>query len=143
MALVCLVIFGLDLRRIDVVGLRVDVDEDRLGAGAGDRAGGGEEGVRRGDHFVARPDALGHQADQQGVAAGGDGDRVRAAAVLGQLGFAVGDGRAEDALLAFQHGVDGRADFVADRGVLGLQIEKRNGDGLGHFSGLVHGWRFG
>ena len=57
---------------------------------------------------------------------------VGAAAVRGQLGFAVGHGRAEDALLALQHGVDGRADFVADRGVLGLQVEQRNGDGLRH-----------
>ena len=137
MALVFVVILASICGGVDVVGLRVDVDEDRLGAGAGDGAGGGEEGVGRGDHFVARPDVLGHQADQQGVAAGGDGDGVRAAAVRGQLGLALGHGRAEDALLALQHGVDGRADFVADRGVLGLQVEQRNGDGLRHVRGLV------
>ena len=73
------------------------------------------------------PMSLGHQADQQGVAAGGNGDGVGAAAVRGQLGLAVGHGRAEDALLALQHGVHRRADFLADRGVLGLQVEQRNG----------------
>ena len=124
----------LDAGRVDVVGLRVDVDEDRLGAGAGDGPGGGEEGVGRGDHFVARSDPFGHQAHQQGVAAGGDGNRVRAGAIRGQLGFEVGDAGAEDALLALQHAVDGGADFVADGGVLGLQIEKRNGNRLGHGS---------
>ena len=59
---------------VDVVGRRVDVDEDRLGAEPGDRAGGGEERVGRGDHLVARADPLGHQGDQQGVGAGGDAD---------------------------------------------------------------------
>ena len=62
-----------------------------LAPGAGDGPGGGEERVGRGDHFVARPDVLGHQAHQQGVAAGGDGDGVRAAAVRRQLGLALGD----------------------------------------------------
>ena len=114
---------GLDFGGVDVVGLRVDIDEDRLGTEPGDPAGGGEERVGGGDHFVAGADPLGHQADQQGVAAGGNADRVRAAAILGQLGFTFGHGRPEDAHLRFQHGVYRRADFVADRGVLGLQIE--------------------
>ena len=44
----------LDLRRVDIVGVRLDVDEHRPGAGPPDRAGRGEERVRRRDHLVAR-----------------------------------------------------------------------------------------
>ena len=58
---------------------------------------------------------------------------MRAAAILGQFGFAVGHRRAENALLAFQDAVDGRADFVADRGVLGFQVKQRNVYGLQAF----------
>ena len=40
---------------IDVVGLRVDVDEDRRGAGVQDRRDGGVERVPDRDDLVARP----------------------------------------------------------------------------------------
>jgi len=36
---------GFDLGRVDVLRLRIAIDEDRLGAGDPDRFGGGEEGV--------------------------------------------------------------------------------------------------
>ena len=84
-------------------------------------------------------DALGHQAHQQGVAAGGDRDGMRAAAVGRQLRFALGHRGTEDALLAFQHGVDRGADFFADGGVLGLQVEQGDRDWLRHGRGLVCG----
>ena len=113
---------GLDARRVDVVGRRIDIDEYRLLRQAGNRAGGGEESVGRGDHLVAGTDALGHEADRQRDRSRGDGDGMRRAAVLGQFRLALGDGRAKDALLRFKHGIHRLADFLADSGVLGLEI---------------------
>ena len=55
--------------RRQVVGGRVDVQEDRPGAGAGNRAAGGKEGVGRGDDLIARADVQGHECQQQCVGA--------------------------------------------------------------------------
>lgn len=66
-ALVRGVILCFDLRRIDVVGHRVDVGENRGRADADNRADRRKEGERRGDHLVARFDPLDHQRDDQCV----------------------------------------------------------------------------
>jgi len=50
-------------------------------------------------------------------------------AIGGKPRLAIGHGGAQDALLALQHGVDRRAHFVADGGILSFQIQKRNGHG--------------
>ena len=47
---------------VDVAGIRLDIDEDRDGAEQDDDFGGGDEGERGGDDFVARLDTQRHQA---------------------------------------------------------------------------------
>ena len=71
-------IAALDGRRGDVEGGRVDVAEDRLGAGVDDRLGGRVEGEGGDDDLVARPDAERPQGDRQRVGAVGDADAVAA-----------------------------------------------------------------
>ena len=58
-----------DFFRRDVVAVRIDVGEHGRGAGAGDRADGGEERERRGDDLVAGLQVQCHQVEQQGVGA--------------------------------------------------------------------------
>ena len=47
---------GFDQRSVDVAGVGLDVDEDRLAAEQHDHLGGGGKSERRGDDFVARLD---------------------------------------------------------------------------------------
>ena len=90
----------LDPGRVDVVGLRLDVDEDRPRPVRQIDAAGGEEGVRRGDDLVAGADRPGHQGQQQGIRAGGAADRVGHAAVLRRSRPPAGDLGTQDELLA-------------------------------------------
>ena len=113
----------LDLRRVDVVGVGLDVHEDRPGTGPPDRARRGEEGVGRGDHLVSRPDAHGQQRQQEGVGARGATDSARQPAILGHLGLEPGDFRPEHEHLALEHLADDRLDLIADGLVLRLQVE--------------------
>jgi hypothetical protein len=62
----------------------IDVGEHRGGADFDDHVGGGRPGNRRGDHFVARPDAGDAQGDLHGAGAGIEGAYRAAAEVLGQ-----------------------------------------------------------
>ena len=73
--------------RIDVAGLRVDVDQSRPGAGLTDRGRGRDERHRRRDHFGARPhsDREQRQADRIGAVA--DADDVANAEVGCELLF--------------------------------------------------------
>ena len=54
---------GFDFDGVDVVGFRIDVDEDGFCADPGDGAGGGNKAERRGDDFIARADACGKQRE--------------------------------------------------------------------------------
>ena len=66
---------------VDVVGLRIDVDEHDLRAGHLDRFGRGDEAVGDGDDLVARPDAERLQRDEQRIGAVRHADAVVDAAV--------------------------------------------------------------
>ena len=57
---------GLQARRVQVEGVRLDVHEDRGGAAVADAVGGGDEGVADGDDLVARLDADRQQRQVQG-----------------------------------------------------------------------------
>ncbi len=67
--MIALVFFGdrgLEFRRVHVVRRRVHVDEDRLRSAPADRLGGGDEGVRHGDHLVPGPDPKPEQGQPRG-----------------------------------------------------------------------------
>jgi len=74
-----------DPLRIDVVGPRIDVHEDRLGPHHADRLGGGHEGEGRGDHLVARADIQSAERQVQGVRPVGHADGEPATAIGGDL----------------------------------------------------------
>ena len=63
---------GLETRRVDVEGVRLDVHEDRRGAAVADAVGGGDEGVADRDDLVARLDADRQQRQVQGGGAARD-----------------------------------------------------------------------
>jgi hypothetical protein len=112
----------LDLGGIDVERHRVDVHEHRPGAGAGDAAGGGEEGERRQQHLVAGADLQGVQGQRHRVGAGGAADAVAGAAVGGDLVLQGGDLGAEDDLPGGQHAGQRRLQLRPQLGVLGQQV---------------------
>jgi hypothetical protein len=57
------------------------------GAEQGDDFGGGDEGERGGDDFVARLDIEGHQGNQERLGTGSDRNAVLRSRVSGQLAF--------------------------------------------------------
>ena len=66
----------LHVRRIEVQGDRVDVDEDGRRLAPRDRLGGRVERERRADHLVAATDAEGVEDDDDRVRPVGDADRL-------------------------------------------------------------------
>jgi hypothetical protein len=127
---------GLDRGRVDVVGVGLDVHEDGLRTGAPDRAAGGEEGVRRGDDLIAGRQVDGHQRQQEGVGAGRAADGVGRAHVFADLRLQAADLGAHHEALGLQDLPDDRLDLVADRLVLGAQIQRRH---AGRLVGNGHG----
>ena len=82
------------------------IHEDRRGAGDPDRFGGGEEGIRVGDDFVAGADAEGHEGQPDGVGAVAQADGELGAVISGQFGFELLEHRAHDILAALQNRLD-------------------------------------
>ena len=110
--------------RVDVEGARIDVGEDRAGAGERDRLGGGEEGEGGGEHRVAGADAERLQRKHQGVGAVGAGDRVLDAAVGRQRSLELLHLGAHDVAAMVEHLVNARVDPVAQGVVLGFQVDE-------------------
>ena len=84
----------LDVRRVDVQRLGVDVGEPRRGAGVEDRVHRCRPGERARDHLVARADPGDPERQVQRVGARGRGDGVRRAGVLREALLELGDPRA-------------------------------------------------
>ena len=103
---------------------RVDVAEDRPGAGGRDGLGRGVEGERGDDDVVARADAQRAQRDGQRLGAVGDPDDVVDAQEGGELLLEGRDLGPEDVLAAIEHLVDGLAQAAAQAGQRGGGIEE-------------------
>jgi hypothetical protein len=117
----------LDVGRVDEVGRRVDVGEDRHRPEAGHGAGRGEERVGGQHDLVAGADAEGHQGQQERVAAGGAGDGVWHVEGLRQLRLEFVHVRAEHEAAGVDDPVDRRADLVPQDGVLAVERQERHG----------------
>ena len=90
-------------------------------------AGGREKRERRGDDLVTSSHVEGAQRQQQGIRAVGASDGVLDLRKAGNAALKLRDGIAEDERLLI-HDVHHRGnDFIANGGVLRLEIEKRNG----------------
>ena len=115
---------GRDQGRVNVAGVGFDVDEHRGGADQDDDLGGGDEGEGGGDDLVAGTDPKGHQADEQGLGAAGDGDAVLGAGIGGQALFQFPHLGAEDVLAMLQDALDAGVDLGLEGLVLGLEVDK-------------------
>jgi hypothetical protein len=112
-------------RRVDVVGDRVAIDQHRHRAKRGHRERRGDEGVAGHDHFVARADAHRLEGQAQGVEARAHADGVLRPHHPGELALEGVDLRAEDVLAVHDDVADGGLDLIADRRMMGIEINKR------------------
>ena len=124
MALVRGVMAAREQRRIEVVGARVDVHEDRRGSEQGNGFHGGDEGERRGDHLVACAHAQRHQRDQQRIRAAGAGNAVLGAGARRQPRLQLRHLRPQDELAVGKHGAHARVDLRLQLCVLRLQVDE-------------------
>ena len=99
---------GLDQAWLDVVAVWIDVHEHRHCAHPVDAAARGEEGVRRGDDFIAALDAEGHKRYQKRVGARGDADAELTLRVRGDFFFQTFDLRAADEGLRLRDALERR-----------------------------------
>lgn len=109
---------------IDVAGIWFDVDEDRSGTQQHDNFGSRHKGERRGNDFIARLDAQGHQRYQQCFGAGGNRDAVLSAGIGFQLFFQFPHFWAHDVLAMVQHTLDAGIYRLLKRGILRLEVDK-------------------
>ena len=116
----------LDLRRVEVEGRLVDVDEDRPRPRVLDDLGRRDEGERRRDDLVPGAHARPEQPEQQGVGPGGHADRVAHAVQLRHLLLEAGERRAEDVLGPAQHLGEHPLQLGLDRAVLARQVDERD-----------------
>ena len=115
---------GFDQGGVDVAGVGFDIDEDRFGAEQDDDFGGGDKGEGSGDDFIAGADAEGHEADEQGFGAAGDGDAVFGAGVGGEVLFEFADFGAEDVLAVVQYAMQVAFKLRPDGVLLGLEVDE-------------------
>jgi hypothetical protein len=102
---------GGDSIGIQVVGLWVDLHEDRARADRADRFGGGNEGVARRDHLVAGADAIGAQHQFQRGRAAGDANGKAGGAIFGKARLELAHIRPHDERGAFDDRLDGGVDL--------------------------------
>ena len=96
----------LDLSGRDDARPIVDVGEHRLGAGKRDRMHGFAEGMRRGDHFIARTDLIRGEREQQPHRAAWRSHGVFAPEIVGEGGFERLRHRAAGQAAGAQHRLD-------------------------------------
>jgi hypothetical protein len=117
---------GLEAPGIEIVRLRVDVDEDGHGPEHHHGARGGHEGERRRDHLVARTHAHGLQGEEQGVGPGVEADAVTGAAERGQLRFERLHLGAQNEATAREHARGGGEQLARERRVLAHEVDLRD-----------------
>ena len=113
--------------RGDIERARIDVDEHGAGPDVVDGACGREEREGRRDDLVARTDVERTQRQQEGIGTIGAADGVLDVRQSRHAALQLRHRIAEDERLLIHDVHDRGHDFVADRGVLRLEIEKRNG----------------
>ncbi len=123
-AFVCAEMAGV---RIDVVRARIDVHKDRTRSDVVNRAARREEGEGRGDHLVAVADAQRAQRQQNGIGSVGAAHRELDLGQPRDAALELRDRIAQNERLLVDDLHERGHDFVADRGVLCLQVEKRYG----------------
>ena len=116
---------------VEVEADRAGIDENRGGPHPRDAAGGGEEGERRHQNLVPRPDPQRHQRQQDRVGAGRNAQRVPRAGQRLEVAFEGLDLRPHDELPAAEDPQKGLRQLGFERVVLGVDVEQRDGHGGG------------
>ena len=109
---------------VEVVRLRIVIDQYGHRPHLGDRQGGGDERVGRKDHLVAGADVEGPQRQGQRVESGAHAHAVLDPAELGELLLEGAHLFTEHEGVAGQHGLDGRVDLLCQLLVLASQVDK-------------------
>src|SRR6266436_1994185 len=116
-----------NLRRVDVVGVGLNVGEDRFRTERAHGAARGDKGERRENDFVTGRDSAGTQREDQRIRAGADTDSMRHTAKSRDFFFQRSAFTPQDELLRGEHALDRLANFAANRRVLRRQIKLWNG----------------
>lgn len=115
---------ALDHGRVDVEGPRIGIDQHRRCAGIADGGDRRDEGHRRGDHLIARPDAEGEQRQVQRRRARVQRDRLARPAIGGEAALEGLDARAGD-IGAARQGLEHRGiEFLANARILRADIKQ-------------------
>jgi len=109
---------------IDVIGLGLDVDKDRLCADQADDFGGADPGKRDRDDFVAGADPQGAKRDFEAVGSASHGDRMPDADKGRERGLELGDLGAHDEMAVFEHALDATVDLGTIARVLFLKVNE-------------------
>ena len=115
---------GFEALDIDIVGVGVHVDEDRLGLGQRDDLGRGSEGEARHEHRVARSDAGRVERKQQRIGAVGAGNAMLDADIGRELGLELRDLRSKNVAAVLDDAVDGGLQPIADTLALRAQVDE-------------------
>ena len=105
---------------------RVHVGEDGFRAHVADGFRRGKETVGRHDHLITRADARGLEGELQGRGPRAHRHRVFGAHEPSKLLLELLDPFSADEVAGFEDRVHGLVYLLLDRGVLGLEVEKRN-----------------
>ena len=73
---------SLDLRRVNIEGIRLDIHQYRLRAGSADGSSSREERERGSNYLIAAADAKRNQAAKQSIGTAGYANRLGAATIL-------------------------------------------------------------
>ena len=119
---------GLDRADIHRERSRIDIDEDRRRARVVDRRHRCDKREWHRNDFVAGADVGGKQSEVQRAGPGVHANAVSRLAVGGELLLECGHFAAQRELAAVQNALDCGIHLSLDRGVLRLEIDKRNHD---------------
>ena len=116
-------------RNVDIAGIRLGIDEDRLRAGQFDRVRAGDVGLRRHDHFIAGPQPKREPDEMHAGRARRNRHRLRRAGERGEFVFERRRARAMNKDRTGEHVHDGRALLFLDNGL----AERKIALGRGYF----------
>ena len=94
---------SLNLRNIDIVCDRIDIDKNRRRPEPGDRTDGREKAVWGRNNLIAGADIESHQRKQDRITTGRAADRMFHAAICRKFAFEFGDFPAEDKAVGVEH----------------------------------------
>ena len=116
--------FLLNLFRVDIAGVRLDINEDRLGAKKHYHLNRCDKGKGGGDYLVTRLQIQCHQRNQQRLGTTGHSDAMFGARVLGQPVLKLADLWSHNVLAVIKDFLDSVVDRCAQSRVLGFEIYK-------------------